>query len=211
MSIPRLSGERLVYWADLIGTFVFAAEGALVAIRADLDFFGVLVLSFATAVGGGMIRDVLLGATPPAALRDWRYGAIACAAGAATFLLYWAVSGVPAWIIIGLDAAGLGLFAVAGTEKALDYGMSPPIAVLLGTVTGVGGGTVRDVLLAQVPNILRVDVYATAAMAGAVVMVSARALGWPRPVNAGLGGTVCFALRCVAVWQHWALPHVALP
>jgi uncharacterized membrane protein YeiH len=203
----RLSTARLIEIADLGGTFLFAAEGAMTAIRGDLDFFGVMVLSFATAVGGGIMRDVLLGATPPAALRDWRYGVLAFIAGTVTFLLYWRASAIPTWLIVSLDAAGLALFAVAGTEKALSHDMHPFVAVLLGTITGVGGGTIRDVLLAQVPVILRADIYATAAMAGAAVLVSGRALRWPAPIASGLGGIVCFGLRMLAVWQHWSLPH----
>jgi uncharacterized membrane protein YeiH len=203
-----LRNARLIDIADLVGAFVFAAEGALTAIRGDLDFFGVMVLSFVTAVGGGIVRDVLLDATPPAALRDWRYGTIAFAAGAATFVLYWWTTAVPGWLIVSLDAAGLALFAIAGTEKALSYGMHPFVAVLLGTITGVGGGTIRDVLLAQVPVVLRADIYAAPAMAGAAVMVTGRALRWPAPIAAGLGGAVCFGLRMVSVWQHWSLPHV---
>jgi|SRR5580658_1952777 uncharacterized membrane protein YeiH len=203
----RLSTARLIEIADLGGTFLFAAEGAMTAIRGDLDFFGVMVLSFATAVGGGIMRDVLLGATPPAALRDWRYGVLAFIAGTVTFLLYWRASAIPTWLIVSLDAAGLALFAVAGTEKALSHDMHPFVAVLLGTITAVGGGTIRDVLLAQVPVVLRADIYATAAMAGAAVLVSGRALRWPAPIASGLGGIVCFGLRMLAVWQHWSLPH----
>lgn len=211
MTTPRSLGQRLVTAADLAGTFVFAVEGAMVAVRGDLDFFGVIVLSFATAVGGGIIRDVLLGDTPPAALRTWHYAAIAGIGGAIGFLLFWDLHRVPPWIIIGLDAAGLSLFAVAGTGKALDHRMQPVVAVLLGTITGVGGGTIRDMLLATVPVVLRADVYATAAMAGAVVMVAGRALRWPVPLAGSLGAVVCFTLRVVAVWQGWSLPHVALP
>jgi len=207
----RRSTTRLIEIADLAGTFVFAAEGAMTAIRGDLDFFGVMVLSFTTAVGGGILRDVLLGATPPAALRDWRYGAVAFTAAAVTFLLYWRASAIPGWLIVSLDAAGLALFAVAGTEKALSHDLHPFVAVLLGTITGVGGGTIRDVLLAQVPVILRADIYATAAMAGAAVLVIGRALRWPAPLAAGLGGIVCFGLRMLAVWQHWSLPHAGAP
>jgi uncharacterized membrane protein YeiH len=168
---------------------------------------GVLVLAFATALGGGVIRDVLIGSVPPSALRDWRYPAVAFVAGGATFVAYGAVLAVPPDLIIGLDAAGLGLFAVAGTEKALQFGIQPFIAVLLGTITGVGGGTVRDVLLAQIPGVLRVDVYATAALAGSAILVIARQLGWPPAWAATLGGTVCFILRMLAVWQHWNLPQ----
>jgi uncharacterized membrane protein YeiH len=202
--------SRLIYAADLAGTTVFAFEGALAGIAGHLDLFGVLVLGFATALGGGIIRDVLIGAVPPQALRDWRYATIAFGAGALAFLLHSLAQHIPFWLIVTLDAAGLTLFAIAGTEKALAFGLSPLIATLLGTVTGVGGGTLRDVLLAQIPVILRVDIYATAALAGSAVMVAGRALGLPRPLSVAAGGLLCFALRMVSVWQHWQLP-VATP
>jgi uncharacterized membrane protein YeiH len=123
-------------------------------------------------------------------------------------LLYGWATNIPNGLIVGLDAAGLALFAIAGTEKALSHAMHPFAAVLLGTITGVGGGTIRDVLLAQVPLVLHADIYATAATAGAAVMVGGRALHWPAPIAAGLGGIVCFGLRMVSVWQHWSLPHM---
>jgi uncharacterized membrane protein YeiH len=114
---------------------------------------------------------------------------------------------VPGPAIVGLDAAGLALFAVAGTEKALAFGINPFVSTLLGTITAVGGGTVRDLLLAQVPVVLRADVYATAALVGAVVLVVARRLGVPPAPAAVLSGFACFGLRVVSVWQHWSLPH----
>lgn len=110
--------------------------------------------------------------------------------------------------ILILDAAGLSLFAIVGTRKALMFGMHPLVAVLLGTITGVGGGTVRDVLLAQVPTVLRSDVYATAALAGAITMTFTYRSGLPQIWAAMLGGTICFCLRVVSVWQHWNLPRV---
>ena len=194
---------------DLAGTVLFAREGALAAIRGQLDFFGVMVLSFATALAGGVIRDLLLGDAPPASLRDWRYATAAFLAGAGGFFFYHFVLQIPNVVIMVLDAAGLGLFAVAGTEKALAFRLHPFIAVLLGTITGVGGGTVRDIFLAQVPIILRADVYATAALAGSALMILARKLGVPPAWAAFLGGTACFMLRVVSVWRHWNLPHAA--
>jgi uncharacterized membrane protein YeiH len=202
----REQGDRLLFAVDMAGTFLFALEGALAAIAANLDFFGVMVLSFTTALVGGVIRDLLIGAVPPASLRDWRYAAVAFGAGASVFFFHHYVLEIPVPVIVVLDAAGLGLFAVAGTEKALDFGMHPFIAVLLGTITGVGGGTVRDIFLATVPNVLRADVYATAALAGSVVMVVARKMKMGTTVSATMGGVVCFVLRVVSVWQHWNLP-----
>src|SRR5580704_18052125 len=198
--------NTLLLTVDLAGTFVFALEGAMTAIRFQLDFFGVMVLSFATALAGGVIRDLLIGAIPPASLRDWRYAALAFGGGTIAFFLYNVVQGIPGNLMMVLDATGLALFAIAGTEKALEHKMSGFIAVLMGTITGVGGGAVRDVLLAQVPRVLRAEVYATAAIVGSVCMVSCRKLKVSPTVSAILGGTVCFLLRVVSVWRHWNLP-----
>lgn len=206
----KTNASHLLLIVDLAGTFLFGMEGAMTAIRNDLDFFGVLVLAFTTALVGGVIRDLLIGAVPPASLRDSRYAGTAFAAGAAVFVFHHFVVRIPSPVIIGLDAAGLGLFAVAGTEKALEFGIHPFIAVLLGMITGVGGGTVRDMFLAQVPSVLRSDIYATAALTGAIVLVVARKIGTSPTVAAFLGGTVCFVLRLLAVWQHWNLPKVGM-
>ena len=192
----------------MAGTLLFAIEGALAAISGDLDLLGLMVLAFSVALGGGIFRDLLIGAIPPSSLRDWRYSAMAFAGGAVVFFMYRFVQGIPSEVILILDAAGLALFAVAGTEKALLYGMHPFIAVLLGTVTAVGGGTVRDIFLARVPLVLRSDIYATAAMAGAVVMIVSRRLKMPHLWSAVLGGMFCFVLRIVSVWRHWNLPKV---
>jgi len=192
----------------LAGTLLFGIEGATAAIAGHLDFLGLMVLAFATALAGGIIRDLLIGAVPPNSLRDWRYSAMAFTGAAIVFFLHRFVQGIPSAVIVVLDAAGLALFAVAGTEKALLYKMHPFLAILLGTITGVGGGTVRDILLAQVPVVLRTDVYATAAMAGSAGMILGRSLGLPPAVAAIVGGVLCFGLRLVSVWQHWNLPTV---
>jgi uncharacterized membrane protein YeiH len=199
--------NRILLAADLLGTLVFAVEGALAG-GGDLDLLGLLVLAFATALGGGIIRDVLIGDVPPAALKSWRYAAVAFLGGTIYFFLHEFVENIPGNDLMLLDAAGLSIFAIAGTEKALLYKMHPFIAVLLGTITGVGGGTIRDVLLAQVPRVLQADVYATAALAGSIVMVVGNKLRLPPVVAAVLGGLVCFTLRVVSVWHHWNLPKV---
>lgn len=202
--------RRLLLIADWIGTLVFAVEGALAAIEGELDLLGLMVLAFATALGGGIIRDVLLGDIPPNSIRDWRYSAVAFSGAAAAFLFYHSVRQVPAPVIVDLDAAGLALFAVSGASKALDFKLHPLLAVLMGGITGVGGGTVRDVLLARVPAVLRADVYATAALAGAAVMVVGCKLNFSRRWMMVCGGAVCFALRLVSVHEHWNLPRINL-
>ena len=200
------ASDRLLLVADLTGTFLFGLEGALTAIAGNLDLLGVLVLAFATALAGGVVRDLLIGDVPPASLRDWRYPATAFCAGILVFLLHPFARAIPMPVIITLDAAALSLFAVAGTRKALTFEINPFIAVLLGTITGVGGGTIRDIFLAKVPAVLNTDIYATAALFGSAVMVLARKIGLPPTVSAVLGGAACFALRMVAVRQHWNLP-----
>jgi uncharacterized membrane protein YeiH len=205
---PQYSQDVLLLAVDLAGTFVFAVEGAMAAIAAGLDLFGLLVLSFATALGGGIIRDLLIGATPPNSIRDWRYGATAFAGGGAVFCFYQFFQRVPPDLMLTLDAAGLSLFAVAGAMKALEFGIHPLLATLMGAITGVGGGTVRDLLLNRVPGVLQTDIYAVAAIAGAVVMLVALKARLPRSITMIAGGVFCFTLRMVALARHWNLPKV---
>jgi uncharacterized membrane protein YeiH len=203
--------DRLLAIVDHAGIVLFAAEGALAAIGGNLDFFGVMVVGFATALGGGVLRDLLIGASPPQAIRDWSYAAWAFAASSTVFIFYHFAQHAPSELIMILDAGGLALFAVAGTQKALDYKIPQFISTLMGTITAVGGGTIRDILLMHVPTVLRADIYATAALAGSAVMVVGRALGLRPTLAAILGGVVCFALRVLSVWFHWNLPRVVVP
>ena len=196
---------------DLTGCFIFGLEGALAGIVANLDLLGFLVLGFVTAFTGGILRDLLIGAIPPHSLRDWRYSALALAGAASVFFFYPFIRVIPPTLIMVLDAAGLALYAVAGAEKAMVYGMHPVIAIIMGTVTGVGGGTVRDILLARVPTVLRADVYATAAIIGCAIMVLALKLKMRPALAASLGGVVCFVLRVVSAWRQWNLPHFSTP
>ena len=195
----------LLLIANLVGTFVFALSGALAATRRQLDLFGVLVLSFAAANAGGIARDVLIGAVPPVAISDWRYLAAAVGAGVITFR--WAP-----WIerlqypVRMFDAAGLALFTVTGTTKALSFGLPPVMAALLGMLTGIGGGMVRDLLLADVPMVLRADLYAVAALAGALVVVIGARLGLPVVPTIAVAALACFVLRMLAVRRGWHLP-----
>jgi uncharacterized membrane protein YeiH len=206
--LPRYNPDFFLLVFDLTGVFVFAVEGALAGIAANLDLLGILVLSFATALGGGMIRDLLIGAIPPNSVRDWRYPATAFAGGGAVFLAYNVFQSVPTEMMITLDAAGLALCAVAGADKSMSFGINPMLSVLMGGVTGVGGGTVRDIFLARVPGVLKADVYAAAALAGAAVVVVGLKLKLPKTLAMSLGAIVCFALRMEAVSRHWNLPKV---
>jgi len=157
---------------DLVGVFVFALSGGLVAVRKRLDLFGVLVLAGAAALGGGVMRDLLIGATPPVGLSDWRLIATASLAGVVTFLFHPGVARISKLVRI-LDAAGLAAFAVAGALKALGAGTGPMTAVLVGAITAIGGGMLRDLLAGQVPEVLRRELYAVPALLGATVVVLA--------------------------------------
>ena len=204
----KLESDRILFVADMAGTLLFAVEGASAAISGNLDLLGLIVLAFATALGGGIVRDVLIGAVPPAALRDWRYAAVAFSGGTIVFFLHHFLEAIPPNLVMVLDAAGLALFAIAGTEKALLHKMHPFIAVLLGTITAVGGGTIRDLFLARTPRVLEADVYATAALAGSVVMILMGRLRLSPAAAAFSGGAVCFLLRVISVWENWNLPKV---
>jgi uncharacterized membrane protein YeiH len=193
---------------DLIGTFVFALSGAMAGVERRLDLFGVLVLSFAAANAGGITRDVLIGAVPPAALTDWRYLAVAVLAGVITFCWYSTIDRLRSPVLL-FDAMGLATFAVSGAEKALMHGLAPVMAALLGMLTGIGGGMTRDVLLAGVPTVLRADIYATAALAGAAVVVIGHVLLLPSVPVAIAGAALCFGLRMLAIRRTWKLPTAA--
>ena len=198
---------------DLIGTFVFALSGGLAAVRERLDLFGVLVLSFAAASAGGIMRDLLIGAVPPAAISDWRYLAVSLLAGLVTFFWYpisERLRKLRNYVLI-FDAAGLALFAVVGTQKALGYRLNPVMAALLGVLTGVGGGMLRDVLIAQVPTVLRAELYAVAALAGAGVVVTGHVLNLPPTAMAIAGAALCFGIRLIAIRRGWRLPVADLP
>jgi uncharacterized membrane protein YeiH len=196
----------LVLAADLAGTLLFAVEGGFIAIDAHLDVLGIAVIAFVTALGGGVLRDVLLGDAPPAALRDARYPLLAFAGAWVAILARWHAPSLAAAPLVTLDAAALALFAVAGAEKSKASGCNGLTASLLGMLTGVGGGATRDVLLGQIPAILHTGFYATAAFAGGVVVAMSQRFGVsPRTACIG-GGLACFALRLGGAFGHWHLP-----
>lgn len=190
---------------DQVGTFAFAVSGALVAVQRRMDIFGVLVLSFVTAVSGGIVRDLIIGAVPPAAFRDWHMLAIAMVAGVVCFF-------AGRWLIrlnypvLLFDAAGLGIFAVIGTQKALQFGIDPVMAGTLGVVSGIGGGVLRDVLANREPVVLNTDIYASAAIASVIVVLAAHAFGWQISIVWLPAVAICFVLRVLAIYRGWRLP-----
>jgi len=193
---------------DLGGTFAFAISGAAAGVKHRLDLFGVLALSFAAASAGGIARDLLIGSVPPAALDDWRHIAISLLAGLVTFYWYPIVHRLRSPVQL-FDAAGLGLYAVSGAEKALAFHLGPFAAALLGMLTGIGGGMVRDLLVAEVPVVLRAEIYAVAALAGAAVVVLGALLHLPAAPVAVLGALLCFGLRFAAIRRGWRFPVAA--
>lgn len=197
--------EKFSLVLDLTGTFVFALSGALAGVKRKLDLFGVLVLSFAAANSGGIARDVLIGAVPPAAVDDWRYLVVSLFAGVITFYFSHLIVRMSNPVLL-FDAAGLALFAVSGASKALAYGLNPVMAITLGMVTGIGGGIARDILLAEIPTVLRAELYAVAALAAATVVVIGDTLRLPAAPVTAVALILCFWLRVMAIRRGWRLP-----
>jgi len=202
--------ETLLLVLDLVGTFVFALSGATAGVKRRLDLFGVLVLSFAAGNAGGIARDLLIGAVPPAAISDWRYLAVSLLAGIITFYWFSGIDRLRSPVLV-FDGAGLALFAVSGTQKALAFGLNPVMAALLGMLTGIGGGMTRDELLAQIPTVLRADLYAVAALAGAALVVIGDALQLSSTAVTIAGAALCFGLRLMAIHYGWHLPVARRP
>ncbi len=196
----------LITVLDLVGIFVFAVSGGLVAVRKDLDLFGVLVLAGTTGLGGGFLRDVLIGALPPAALADWRYLMVPAAAGLVTFWFHPSI-GRRERVINVFDAAGLALFCVTGAVKALEAGLGPAPAALMGMLTGIGGGILRDLLAGRVPIVLRGELYATPALVGAAVAVVGVEAGVGVGVIAIPAALTCLVWRLLAMRRGWQAPR----
>ena len=203
--MPQNELATTVIVLDLLGIFVFAVTGALVAVRKHLDLFAALVLGGVTGLGGGFVRDVLIGATPPAALADWRYLLVPVAAGLLTFAFH-PVVGRLERVVTLFDAFGLALFCVTGALKALDYGLGPLPAALMGMLTATGGGVMRDLLAGRVPVVFEGVLYATPALAGAAGAVVLDRADLPLPVVAAAGFAVCLGWRLLALVRGWQAP-----
>lgn len=201
---------NVLYALDLVGVTVFAASGALAAMAANLDLLGILVLAAVTAIGGGTIRDLLLGRHPVFWIQD--PSPLFVIVGAAFVTVACAqLLPVPRQALLIADALGLALFAVTGAQVAEDKGCSPLVVILMGTLTGSGGGVVRDVLTAQIPLLLRAEIYATAAIAGIVIYLMLRVVRVPSPIAMILGFVVVATTRLAAVAFDLRLPVLGLP
>ncbi|MGF9755525.1 trimeric intracellular cation channel family protein [Microvirga sp. 0TCS3.31] len=203
--MPETEFATTLVTLDLVGIFVFAVTGALVAVRKNLDIFAALVLAGVTGLGGGFIRDVLIDATPPAALTDWRYLLAPVAAGLLTFAFHPAIGRLERLVTV-FDAVGLALFCVTGALKAVEYGLGPVPAALMGMVTGIGGGMMRDVLAGNVPVVFEGNLYATPALSGAVVAVLLDRTDLPVVVVAAFGFSTCLVWRLLALVRGWSAP-----
>ena len=195
----------VLYLLDLLGVAVFAVSGALAAGRAGLDLLGVLVIAAFTAIGGGTVRDLLLNRHPLFWIVDSRYLVVIFSAAMLT-VLYTHVLPAPRNALLVFDALGLALFALSGAEIAENAGALPVIVVLMGTMTGVAGGVLRDILSGVVPLILRRDIYATAAIAGIVLYLILQALGVRRSLASVLGMACVVTIRLLAIHWNWQLP-----
>jgi uncharacterized membrane protein YeiH len=196
----------LILWLNLAGTFVFGLSGGVAAVRAQLDLFGIVVLALVVALAGGIVRDLLIG-VPPATFRDWRYLAAAAAAGVWCIFRHPALERRDRAVQI-LDAMGLAVFCVTGASKALVFGLGPVQAALLGAITGIGGGILRDMLLGHTPTVLRQDLYAIPALLGAGVVAVAHELGSTSGVWTILGAALCFGTRWLGLRGTLEVPTV---
>lgn len=188
---------------DLLGTFAFALNGGLTAVRvARVDIVGVLTLGMITAMGGGIIRDILLGDVPPATFRDWRYLAVAAGGALIAFAFSWLLHRLTMPIEI-LDAVGLSVFAVTGASKAMEFGLGPAQAIILGTITAVGGGTIRDALILKIPSVMSEGLYAIPALVAATITVVATLADVYGVTAAIIAAVVCWLIRIVGV--HYKL------
>ncbi len=200
-----MTSDTLLVVLDLVGIVVFAISGALTGVEKRLDLFGVIFLADATAIGGGFIRDALLGAFPVAALHDWRYLIAPTCTGLVVFYIHPAIAKLSRILLI-VDAAGLGLFAVAGTHKALDHGLGPVGACGIGTITAIGGGIIRDVVVREIPTVLHKEIYATAALLSAILFVTGDHFAWNNVATAVAAVALAFTLRVVSTWRQWSAP-----
>ncbi|MET8847754.1 TRIC cation channel family protein [Amycolatopsis sp. NPDC004625] len=190
---------------EFVGLVAFAASGALAAVRARLDVFGVVVVGLTTALGGGVIRDVLLGIHPPTTLRNWPYLAVCAGTALVVFVFHPQVARLRRGVLLA-DALGLGVFATAGTTIALNAGATVYAACLIGMTTGIGGGAVRDLLLREIPLVLRKEIYAVAALAGSALVAVGHAVRLPEGPVTVVAAAVVVSVRMIALWRHWNAP-----
>ncbi|GHH26448.1 trimeric intracellular cation channel family protein [Streptomyces rubradiris] len=208
MQLEQLFSPSVQHTLDVIGIFVFAISGALLAVRKNFDVFGIAVLAEVTALGGGLFRDLVIGAVPPAAFTDLGYFVTPLLAALVVFFLHPHVERIQAAVLV-FDAAGLGLFCVSGTTKAYSYGLGLTASATLGLATAVGGGVLRDVLANEVPSLLRWDrdLYAVPAIVGSAMVVLCIRYDILTPLTSAFAALTAFVLRLLAMRFHWRAPR----
>ncbi|MYW63670.1 trimeric intracellular cation channel family protein [Streptomyces sp. SID8379] len=206
--IQELFTPSVQHWLDLVGIFVFAISGALMAVRKNWDVFGIAALAEVTALGGGVFRDLVIGAVPPAAFTDLGYFLTPLVAAALVFFLHPEVERTQTMVNV-FDAAGLGLFCVTGTTKAYDYGLGLTASAALGLATAVGGGVLRDIIANEVPSLVRWDrdLYAVPAIVGAAIVVLCIRFDALDGITSGIAVVTAFVLRLLAMRYHWRAPR----
>ncbi|WP_030610903.1 trimeric intracellular cation channel family protein [Streptomyces sclerotialus] len=206
--LQQLFTPTVQHTLDLIGIFVFAISGALLAVRKNFDIFGIAVLAEVTALGGGLFRDLIIGAVPPAAFTDLGYFVTPLVAAVLVFFLHPQVQRIQTGVNV-FDAAGLGLFCVAGTTKAYEYGLGLTASATLGMATAVGGGVLRDIIANEVPSLVRWDrdLYAVPAIVGAAIVALCIRFQTLNPTTSALAAVVAFAVRLLALRYHWRAPR----
>ncbi|RZU44614.1 putative membrane protein YeiH [Streptomyces sp. BK022] len=208
VQLDQIFSPSVQHTLDVIGIFVFAISGALLAVRKNFDVFGMAVLAEVTALGGGLFRDLIIGAVPPAAFTDLGFFVTPLLATIVVFFLHPHVERIQAAVLV-FDAAGLGLFCVTGTTKAYSHGLGLTASATLGLATAVGGGVLRDVLANEVPSLLRWDrdLYAVPAIVGATMVVLCIRFDALTSLTSGLAAATAFVLRLLAMKFHWRAPR----
>lgn len=205
--MEKFSSTDLIYFVDLAGTFVFAVSGWLLASKKQLDFFGAAVISFITAVGGGTLRDVLIGSTPVGWMQDINYLLIIASAMIATIFFKRIFEKLRKTMFL-FDSIGIGLFTILGVQKTLDLGLSPVVAVMMGTISAVFGGVLRDTLVNEIPMIFRKEVYATVCVAGGIVYLLLGQTALNDDLRVIITISVTITVRILAVVNNWSFRAV---
>lgn len=201
----NMTTELLFTIFDLAGTFVFALSGALAARERKLDIFGLITVAFLTACGGGIIRDVCIGYTPPVGISEWPYLALTICASFVSIGFHKLIQHLKYPVLL-FDAIGLSMFAVAGAQKSIFMGHNYEVAILLGVLSAIGGGIIRDLLLGKIPVVLRKEVYGSAALLGTFAVVISHYLNIGSQLGAWFGITLCFITRYISIKRKWNLP-----
>ena len=204
-----MTTEILFTVLDMFGTFVFAISGAEAAKESELDLFGIVIVAFLTACGGGIIRDICIGVNPPVGISYWPYLALTIIASVSVVTCYKYIAKLKFPVLL-FDALGLAMFTVAGTQKSLYLGFNYEVAILLGVLSAIGGGIIRDILLGRIPVVLRKEVYGSAALLGSIIAAFIHYIGVDGSVGAWAGITVCFFVRYYSIRKKWNLPTFKL-